>query len=96
MIALPPPDVALSFMNLQENLPSFFPLKNDAHYAIKRIKLDQQEFSQKLLGCSLKNQRHGVTSALSFLAATVLEGSSSPQPNNNFMKQAQHDLASLL
>ena len=50
MIALPPPDVALSFMNLQENLPSFFPLKNDAHYAIKRIKLDQQEFSLKTIG----------------------------------------------
>ena len=55
-----------------------------------------KSFPWKLLGCSLKNQRHGVTSALSFLAATVLEGSSSPQPNNNFMKQAQHDLASLL
>ena len=45
-----PTDVALSFINLQEHLPSFFPLKNDEQYAIKHIKLDQQEYSLKTMG----------------------------------------------
>ena len=44
------PDVALSYINLQEHLPSFFPHKNDKEFAIKRIKLDQQEHSLKTMG----------------------------------------------